>query len=107
MEDGRERKRKKKSKKHSNKSKKMKRAKHESDSDEDGSSEGELQWVESTSHEGSTKTQPPNMPKREDWMMMHLSPSSGSLAELTRRKKVDEDKIDVKEVRVTCIISCV
>ena len=103
MEDDiKERKRKKKkSKKHSHKTKKMKRAKQESNSDEDGSSDGELQWVESTSFEDSTNKQPTSVPKREDWMTMHLGPSSGSLAELTHRRKLEEKKEDVTEV-CTC-----
>lgn len=97
-DDTKERKRKKKSKKRSHKLKKMKRAKKESNSDEDGSSEGELQWVDSTSLEDSTKKQSSSVLKREDWMTTYLGPSSGSLAELTHRRKLEEEKEDVTEV---------
>lgn len=97
-DDTKERKRKKKIKKHSHKTKKRKRAKQERNSDEDVSSDGELQWVESTSLEDSTKKQPASVTKREDWMTMHLGPSSGSLAELTHRRKLEEEKEVVTEV---------
>lgn len=91
-----ERKRKKKSKKHSKKVKKMKPSKHENNSDEADSSEDELQWVEST--------QSSCVPKREDWMMFQMSPSAGSLAELTRRKEVEDNKKDVTDVSIYALI---
>lgn len=91
-----ERKRKKKSKKHSKKVKKMKPSKHENNSDEADSSEDELQWVEST--------QSSCVPKREDWMMFQMSPSAGSLAELTRRKEVEDKKKDVMDVSIYALI---
>ena len=82
----------------------MKRAKQERNSDEDGSSDGELQWVESTSFEDSTEKQPTSVPMREDWMTMHLGPSSGSLAELTHRRKLKDEKEDVTEVYMICMM---
>ena len=100
------RKRKKKDKKHSSKTKKMKRDR--GISDEDASSEGELQWVESTSliaKKDVTRTQSSrehNTPKRDDWMTVPLSPSSGSLTELTHRKAIKEDRNeDLKVCTVT------
>ena len=109
MEDGtKERKRKKKSKKHSHKTKKVKRTKHESsNSDDNVSSEGELQWMESVNQEGSAKKQPPSVPKREDWMMMRLGPSSGSLAELTHRREVEEGDRSKKDAEVCRSVVCV
>ena len=83
-----ERKRKKKFKKHSSKTKKMKRDKSVPDDDVSSASEGELQWVEST---GAGEL---HVPKRDSWMTVPLSPSSGSLTELAHRKAIEEDRND-------------
>jgi hypothetical protein len=91
-----ERKRKKKCKKHSSKTKKVKRDKIVPD-DDDASSEGELEWVEST---GSNIVQSYRVPKRDDWMTVPLTPSSGSLTELAYRKTVKGDRNDDIEVHL-------
>lgn len=102
-DDGKQRKRKKKSRKVRGKTKKMKPPRDESSSSEVSSSEGEPQWVESTSHITEKEIPPSSVPKRDDWMMTRLSPSSGSLVELTHRKKIDEDR---KEDDIVCKVLC-
>lgn len=91
-----ERKRKKKCKKHSSKTKKVKRDR--SVPDDDASSEGELEWVESTGPRPATvqSSGEPHVPKRDSWMTVPLSPSAGSLTELAHRKTVKEDRNDIK-----------
>ena len=95
-----ERKRKKKYKKRSSKTKKIKRDRSPPGGGDDNvSSEGELQWVESTGPATSTsgvQSSEDHVLKRDSWMTVPLSPSSGSLTELSRRKTVKEDKNDIK-----------
>ena len=94
-----ERKRKKKCKKHSGKAKRRKREKFVPD-DDDASSEGELQWVESTGPALLQSHVPKPRLKRDDWMTAPLSPSSGSLTELAHRKTIENDRNDDIEVLI-------
>ena len=90
-----ERKRKKKYKKHSGKAKRRKREKFVPD-DDDASSEGELQWVESTGPALVQSHVPKPRLKHDDWMTAPLS--SGSLTELAHRKTIENDRNDDIEV---------
>ena len=65
--------------------------------DDDASCEGELQWVEST---GAREH---HVPKRDGWMTVPLSPSSGSLTELAHRKSIKEDRSD--DVKVNGLVN--
>lgn len=94
-----ERKRKKKCKKYISKTKKRKREKCVPD-DDSASSEGELQWVESTGPALVQSHVPKPRPKRDNWMTAPLSPSSGSLTELAHRKTVEDDRNDDIEVLI-------
>ena len=67
--------------------------------DDDASSEGELQWVESTGLATIQSSGEHRVPKRDNWMTVPLSPSSGSLTELAHRKTVEEDRNNDLKVR--------